>query len=160
MIQHATHYFICAGNAEGYMPLNAFDQSLLNAGVGDVNLVRLSSILPPSCQRVDRFALPYGALVPVAYADMVSSNPGEIIGAAIAIGIPEDPELPGLIMEHHGVGTQKEIEQTVIDMAVEGMRYRDRAIREVLSIGTEHVVQKHGAAFAGVVLWHNGTGAR
>ncbi len=148
-----THYFIVSGHSEGFSALNAFDQSLLEAGVGDTNLVRMSSILPPSCQRIEPVALPYGALVPVAYADMVSSNPGEYVAAAVAIGVPVDPALPGLIMEHHAVGRLSDVEAQVREMAVQGMNYRNREIREVVSIGAEHLVETHGAAFAGVVLW-------
>lgn len=148
-----TRYFIAAGHAEGYSPLNAFDQALLEAGVGDTNLVRMSSILPPSCQRIEPIDLPYGALVPVAYADMVSSQPGEYIAAAVAIGVPADDSLPGLIMEHHGVGRLEDIEAQVREMAVQGMAWRNREIRDVVSIGAEHRVETHGAAFAGVVLW-------
>ncbi len=147
------NYFVCAGSADAKMPLNAFDHALLDAGIGDVNLVRLSSILPPSCEKVEPFQLPYGALVPVAYADMVSSNPGEWVAAAVAIAIPVDPTLPGLIMEHHGVGRLDEIEATVREMAVTGFNHRNREIREIVSIGAEHQVEQHGAAFAGVVLW-------
>lgn len=152
MIQH-THYFVCAGSADSDMPLNAFDHALLEAGVGDVNLVRLSSILPPSCTRVERFQLPYGALVPVAYADMASSTKGEWIAAAVAIAIPLDPELPGLIMEHHGPGRLVDVEATVREMSVRGMNHRNREIKEIVSMGAEHRVVEHGAAFAGVVLW-------
>ena len=36
-----------AGNAEGGTSLNAFDNALLAAGIGNINLVRISSILPP-----------------------------------------------------------------------------------------------------------------
>ena len=153
MFKVATHYFLCAGRAEGFSPLNAFDQALLAAGVGDTNLVRMSSILPPHCQQVERFALPGGALVPVAYADMVSSTPGTIISSAVAIGIPEDPTLPGLIMEHHDTAPLDEVLAQVREMAVQGMKYRDRALKEVVSTGIEHAVERHGATFAGVVLW-------
>lgn len=153
IIKQPTHYFIVAGQSEGYTELNAFDQALLEAGVGDTNLVRMSSILPPHCARIEPVALPYGALVPVAYADMTSSTPGEWIASAVAIGLPADPSLPGLIMEHHGVGRLDEIEAQVREMAVQGMGYRNREIRDVISIGAEHQVEKHGAAFAGVVLW-------
>lgn len=153
MFTQARYYFVVSGNAEGYAPLNAFDHALLAAGVGDTNLVRMSSILPPSCQKLEPFKLPYGALVPVAYADMVSSNPGEVIAAAVAIAIPTDPTLPGLIMEHHGVGSLEEIHNQVREMAVRGMIHRNREISDIVSIGAEHRVEEHGAAFAGVVLW-------
>ena len=147
-------YFMSSGSAEGFSPLNAFDQSLLRAGVGDTNLVRMSSILPPGCVPVERFTLPGGSLVPVAYAEMVSSTPGELISAAVAIALPEDPQLPGLIMEHHGAAPLSQIEETVRQMAREGMAFRERAVREVISCGVEHRVVTHGSAFACVVLWH------
>lgn len=153
MFKAPTHYYLCAGRAEGFSALNAFDQALLAAGVGDTNLVRMSSILPPSCLRVERFKLPYGALVPVAYADMTSSTPGDLIASAVAVAIPDDPTLPGLIMEHHGLGTVEEIEAFVRDQAFHGMQYRQRPIADIVSIGIEHSVERHGATFAGIVLW-------
>lgn len=153
LITQPTRHFFVAGNSEGYTELNAFDQALLAAGVGDTNLVRMSSILPPHCKRIEPVCLPYGALVPVAYADMVSSEPGQIIAAAVAIGIPVDSELPGLIMEHHCIGSLEETEAKVREMAIQGMMHRNREIADVVSIGAQHTVVKHGAAFAGVVLW-------
>lgn len=153
MFKQPTRFSLVSGHAEGYMPLNAFDHALLAAGVGDTNLVRMSSILPPGCTQVESINLPYGALVPVAYADQVSSEPGQIISAAVAIAVPMDPTLPGLIMEHHGVGPLEKTLAIVREMAVRGMAHRNRELREVLSIGAEHSVQLHGAAFAGVVLW-------
>lgn len=103
-----SHYFLCTGAADGVSELNAFDQALLDAGVGDTNLVRLSSILPPDCRRVEPFTIPAGALTPVAYAKMTSARPGETIASAVAIGIPVDSTLPGLIMEYHGRVTEAE----------------------------------------------------
>ncbi len=157
MFTPPSHYFLCTGRSEGYSVLNAFDQALFAAGVGDTNLVKMSSILPPGCRRVEPFGLPGGALVPTAYARMDSSNPGEIISAAVAIAIAEKPELPGLIMEHHGAAPLEAVIAEVREMARQGMRFRNRAVSEVVTAGTEHRVERHGAAFAGVVLW-NGAG--
>jgi arginine decarboxylase len=146
-------YFPCSGASEGMSELQAFDAALLEAGIGDTNLVRMSSIVPPSCQRVDPFRLPYGSLVPVAYASMTSSNPGEWIASAVACAIPEDGSRAGLIMEHHGVGRAEEIEAQVREMAIAGMKHRDRAIHRLVSLSAEHQVVKYGATFAGIVLW-------
>ena len=92
--------------------------------------------------------------MPVAFAKMSSSTPGQLIASAVAIGIPEDPSLPGLIMEHHGPGSREEVIAQVREMAVQGMSHRKRPIADILSIGIEHQVQRHGATFAGVVLWN------
>lgn len=154
IIARPTHYFLVGGSAEGYSPLNAFDDALLDAGVGDVNLLRVSSILPPQCERVEPFELPGGALVPIAYGECRSSTPGEHVAAAVAIAVPEDPTLPGLIMEHHSQGPLEMVTEQVRKMALAGMDHRGRAVAEVLTRGAEHTVERHGAAFAGVVLWN------
>lgn len=145
-------YFLCAGHADSEMPLNAFDHALLDAGIGDTNLVKMSSILPPAARKVEPRQLPYGSLIAVAYADMISSQPGELIASAVAIAIPEDDSLPGLIMEHHGTGSAEEIEKIVREMALRGFEHRKRTLKELVSISIEHRVEQHGATFAGVVL--------
>lgn len=148
-----TKYFLVAGKSEGYKPLNAFDGALLNAGIGNTNLVKMSSILPPRAQEIEPVKLPYGALVPVAYASYVSETPGEIIAAGVAIAIPEREDYPGLIMEYSDRGTKEEIEETVKRMAIEGMNMRGEKVKEVKSIAIEHKVTRCGAVFAAVVLW-------
>ncbi len=153
MFKQPTRFSLVSGSAEGHTPLNAFDHSLLAAGIGDTNLVRMSSILPPRCFQVDKINLPYGALVPVAYADHTSSQAGDLISAAVAIAIPQDPTLPGLIMEHHGSASLTDTLAIVREMAIQGMMHRGREIKEVLTASAEHTVKNHSAVFAGVVLW-------
>jgi arginine decarboxylase len=67
-IQPPANYFFAKGHAEGYMELNAFDAALLDAGIGNTNLVKMSSILPPGCLQIQPLPLPPGCLVPVAYS--------------------------------------------------------------------------------------------
>lgn len=146
-------FFISAGRSEGFMPLNAFDGALLDAGVGNTNMVRMSSIVPPACRKLDRFKLPYGALVPVAYASITSSEPGQVISASVAAAFPHDDTMPGLIMEHSAVGSREEIEETCREMARSGFGQRGWDVARLESVGISHTVEKHGAAFACIVLW-------
>ncbi len=149
-----TKYFMACGCAEGVTELNAFDAALLSAGVGDTNLVRMSSILPPHCEEVTSIELPPGALVPAAYASVTSSNPGEVITAAVAIALPEDEAHPGLIMEFHDHAPGEQVEEEARRMAEAGMKVRGKRIREIRSVAAEHIVVNTGAAFAGVILWN------
>ena len=153
LIRTPTSYFLVSGRAEGYMELNAFDGALLDAGIGNTNLVKMSSILPPGCRRIDPVEIPPGSLVPVAYAAITSSVPGEIVSAGIALAVPEDPSLPGLIMEYSAFGRSDIVEQIVVRMAEEGMKTRGCAVKEVQRAVVEHRIENKGAAFAGVVLW-------
>ncbi|HEB83615.1 MAG TPA: arginine decarboxylase, pyruvoyl-dependent, partial [Bacteroidetes bacterium] len=110
-------FFLTAGSAEGYTPLNAFDAALINAGVGDLNLVKLSSILPPGCEHHDPFDLAAGTLTPVAYSSLTSHLTGEVIAAAVACALPEDPAQPGVIMEYSARGSAENAEAIARDMA-------------------------------------------
>jgi arginine decarboxylase len=153
VIQTPTKFFLVSGASQGFSSLNAFDGALLKSGVGDTNLIRLSSILPPYCKQIDVLTLPYGALVPVAYAMMTSGIKNEVISSAVAIGIPENEELAGLIMEFSTRESQSYVEDKVIQMVEQGMRTRDRKIKEIKSISSTIKVEQFGATFAGVVLW-------
>lgn len=149
-----THTFV-AGTSEGYTPLNAFDGALLAAGVGNTNLVKMSSIVPPNTTELprERLMLPPGALVPIAYAAMESDIPGSMICAAVAAAWPKDTSKPGLIMEYHAHGHREDAESVVRRMAEEGMKKRGWEVREIRSLAIDHKVEKIGAAFAAVVLW-------
>jgi arginine decarboxylase len=153
IIKTPTKYFLVSGASEGFTPLNAFDGALLQAGIGNTNIVKMSSIVPPHCQRISPTPLPPGALVPAAYAAITSNVPGEIISAGVAVALPEDENQNGLIMEYSAKGDQPKIEEMVRDMAVEGMKLRGWKIKDLKSIAIEYRIKKIGAALAAVVLW-------
>jgi arginine decarboxylase len=148
-----TQYFLVSGASDGYTPLNAFDGALLQAGIGNTNIIKMSSIVPPHCQLIAPVPLPPGALVPAAYAAITSDIPGETISAAVALALTEDSDRPGLIMEDSSRGHREAIEETVREMVKEGMKLRGWPIKELKSIGIEYKVKKVGAALAAVVLW-------
>jgi arginine decarboxylase len=148
-----TQYFLVSGASDGYTPLNAFDGALLQAGIGNTNIVKMSSIVPPHCQRISPIPLPPGSLVPAAYASITSDVPGEIISAGIAVALPEDENQNGLIMEYSAKGDRRKIEEIVRNMAVEGMKLRGWKMKDLQTIVSEYWVKKIGATLAAVVLW-------
>jgi arginine decarboxylase len=148
-----TQYFLVSGASDGSTPLNAFDGALLQAGIGNTNIVKMSSIVPPHCERISPIALPPGALVPAAYASLTSDVAGEILSAGVALALPHDEERNGLIMEYSAKGDRAKIEETVRNMTVEGMRLRGWEIKELKSIAVEYKVKKVGAVLAAIVLW-------
>lgn len=150
------HAFV-SGRSEGFTPLNAFDGALLDAGVGNTNLVKMSSIVPPGTREVAvaDMKLPPGALVPIAYAAMESDIPGSMICAAVAAAWTHDPTKPGLIMEYHAHGHREDAERVVRRMAEEGMKMRGWDVCELKSVAIDMQVEKIGCVFAAVVLWHH-----
>ena len=91
--------------------------------------------------------------MPVAYASLYCDVPGEIISAAVAIGIPKDVNRAGLIMEYSARAEEKAVVEQVKKMVEKGVEMRNREIKEIMSISATHKVVDIGAVFAGVVLW-------
>lgn len=119
----AKKYFMGGGFGKGSERLSSFDKALMDAGVGNYNLVRLSSILPAGCVEVDEIDLTKGSLLPVAYSAVSSDRVGDVITASIAIGFPTDKSRVGVIMEYSAVGKTsrecKNILKTMIEEAFE-----------------------------------------
>ncbi len=145
-------YFVTAASAEGETSLTAFDGALLKARVGNTNLLKVSSILPPDCVFDPDLVIPPGSLLPIAYGYITSSEPGDIISAAVAVGIKHNSF--GVIMEFSGKCSKKEAEQRVTAMVQEAFEMRGLELQEVKVAATEHVVEHIGCAFAAVPLWY------
>lgn len=146
-------FTLLAGSAEGPTRLNAFDNALLKAGIGNVNLVRVSSILPPAAVEYEQLEIIPGSLMPTAYGTVTSEIAGEVISAAVAIGIGEADEY-GVIMEFSGRTDRQQAEETVAEMARQAFVSRDRQLKRLIVRATEHRVEQIGCAFAAVALWY------
>lgn len=142
---------LASGAAEGESELTAFDNALRKAGIGDVNLIRVSSIVPPGAKMSPLPDLPFGSLTPAAYARAVSDVPGQVISACIGVGWTARG---GVLMEASGVDeTAEEIEARTRLMVEEGMRVRGMEPFELHFATAEHTVERIGSAIAAAVLW-------
>lgn len=150
MLPVPSKFNLVTGSGEGVTPLNAFDGALLDAGIGNLNLVRVSSILPPGAQNYPGLQILPGTLTPTAYGYITSSSPGQMIAAAVGVGISEDTY--GVIMEYEGCCTKEEAEKKVQMMVEDGFRMRNLRLKEVIVRGIGHRVEKIGSVIAAVVL--------
>jgi len=148
-----TQYALAAAAATGRTRLTAFDRALLGAGVGNLNLVRVTSVLPPGAVHRDRLDLPPGSLCPIAYGTISSGVAGQTISAAVAVGISQDSF--GMIMEFSGECSREEAEKVVRGMVEEAFASRGLPLAEVKVKATSITVPEGGvaSAFAGVPLW-------
>lgn len=152
MLPTPKKYFVTAASAEGRSSLTAFDNALLKARIGNVNLIRVSSILPPSAQFDPDLVLPPGSLVPTAYGYIVSDVPGETISACVGVGISGDTF--GVIMEFSGKCSKAEAEKNIENMVKEAFATRGMELKEIKMASAEHKVEKIGCALAAVPLWY------
>lgn len=143
---------LVAGGAEGQTKLTAFDKALLDARIGNLNLIRVSSILPPNCVHEENFDIPPGSLTPTAYGSLISDQPGQEIAAAIGVGFAADDY--GVIMEFAGFCGQQDAEERVSAMVREAFAARGRELVEVKVLGVSRVVEGTAAVMAAAVMWY------
>ncbi|MDI6707799.1 MAG: arginine decarboxylase, pyruvoyl-dependent [Candidatus Thermoplasmatota archaeon] len=152
MLEVPTKFFVTSGKAISRVTdLNAFDKALLNAGIGEQNIISVSSILPGTIKQVPKKKLPTGALVQCVLAQMRGSE-GETISAGIAYAFRKDRQ-GGYVAEGHGhmnKRAMKEILQWKLEEMAKLRGVELGSIRykiEELSIPMDH----YGACLAAVV---------
>jgi arginine decarboxylase len=143
---------LVCGNSEGKTELNAFDNALLKAGIGNLNLVKVTSIIPPFADLVELPEMNPGSLTPTVYTYLTSRNPGDVISCAIGAGFPENMESIGFIAETNMFSSAKDAEQEVREMVEEGLKRRKIAIGKIVSVSSEHEVRKIGCVLCAAVF--------
>lgn len=108
---------IVSGKDEGPTKLNAFDNALTKAGIGDVNLIKVSSMLAGNTEIKDLPKLKEGAMVNCVLSEVTSDNPGDEIIAIVAVAIGERL---GCVVETSGIN---ENQDELIEKAKKMVRY-------------------------------------
>lgn len=122
------HYKIVSGSGKSKFPLVAFDKALLDAGIGNFNLVKVSSILPAHCMYSEEITLTPGSILYAAYAS-VTITKGESGQTAVAVAISENSDENGVIFETSSKENLENCELLVENMCTEAMEERNRKIK-------------------------------
>lgn len=92
--------------------LASFELALRKAGIEKCNLVRVSSILPGGCKRVNLEdgikSLRAGEITYCVMASNETNEPNRLISSAIGLAIPDGKENYGYLAEHHDYGLTDE----------------------------------------------------
>lgn len=104
--------------------LNSFEEALRDARISSLNLVTVSSIVPPHCQLLNieegLKLLSPGQLTFSVISRCDCNEEGRLMAAAVAILLPENPDDYGYISEFHAHGMEaEEVEDWVCDQAAE-----------------------------------------
>lgn len=148
------YYKIVSGRGESIFPLAAFDKALCNAGIGDFNLVKVSSILPANCTYSEKISLDPGSILYAAYAT-ITIRSGEKGQTAVSVAIPENNNENGVIFENSLRNCTEDGELIVQSMCQEAMELRNREIKEIKKssqciLGMEDMFV---SAISAVVMW-------
>lgn len=140
---------ITSGKAEGPSELNAFDNALLDAGIGNVNLIKVSSIIPAHSEFVELPFLKPGDMVKCVLANETSNKRGDKITAVVAVAISDDF---GCVAELSGVNKDpKAVKKRAVFMVKEMMKIRNIKIKEIIIGEKSHTVENQGSVVAAVV---------
>jgi arginine decarboxylase len=140
---------ITSGRAEGPTKLNSFDNALLDAGIGDVNLIKVSSIVSGETEIVELPELKGGAMVNCVLAHAFSDQEGDLITAVIAVAMADSL---GCVVEHSAVNKDpREVKLQAETMVRYMMEIRGLKIKKILTEMVSHEVVNRGSAVAALI---------
>jgi arginine decarboxylase len=140
---------IVSGKSEGPTELNAFDNALIDAGIGDVNLIKVSSMLDGNAETVSLPDFKPGSMVNCVLSSVTSSKKGESITACVGIAIGEKL---GCIVEKHSINENpEEVKKEAIFMAGYMMEVRGVAIKDLIIEEISHEVENIGSVVSSVI---------
>lgn len=145
------NFCLVSGKSEGVTELNAFDNALLDAGIGNTNLIKVTSIIPPGCQfRQKPKKFLKGEFIPVVYAERTSSLKGARIAAALGVGISSDGF--GVVVESKGASII-EVEKDIEEKIKAAFKIRRLKIKKIRFTAQEHLVKNCGCVLAACLYW-------
>lgn len=140
---------IVSGNSEGPTELNAFDNALYEAEIGDVNLIKVSSMLEANTKVEKLPKLKAGSMVNCVLSSLTSNEKGDELTACVAVAIGDEL---GCVVETNGINQNPEdIKDEAIDMVKYMMKKRNVAIKELIVEEAHHTVKEIGSAIAAVI---------
>ena len=99
------------GNAS--TQLAAFDDALRQVGLHDVNLITLSSVIPPSCELIERATTAsVGQIGDRLYCVLASHTAAPDEGCYAGLAWAQDEDGAGIFLEEHG-STRLEVERAL-----------------------------------------------
>jgi len=154
MFEKATKFTVKIGKAtSSQSTLNAIDKAMHKASIGDLNLIKVSSILPKDIEQVEKISARRGEFRPTVLSKATGS--GKKLAAGLAWGFRED-DLGGYVIEHFAEKEEIDIddfEEELLEKLREMGKTRGTELKDVdlvydeLDVGEE----EFGCVIAGLV---------
>jgi arginine decarboxylase len=102
------YFFLTKGLGEHKDNLQSFELALRSAGIQHLNIVNVSSIIPPGCKLISKERglkmLKPGEITFAVLAKNSTNEPHRLITASIGVAIPSGKNNYGYISEHYSFG--------------------------------------------------------
>lgn len=155
ILDYPTKYKLTSGKGVSKNELVAFDNALIDAGISNYNLLKVSSILPENCFQSQKIDLREGSPLLTAFAEVSSDKPGTHIATAVAVGIPKDQSKVGVIMEYKNYDIDADSARGIVcEMVREAMHNHGIELEEILSSSIDGIVENSFLSLiSAVVMW-------
>lgn len=128
--------------------INAFDNSLISAGIHDLNLIKVSSILSKDTKILKKFKIEKGSFCPCVLSIAYGETNEEICSG---IGIGFNNEKYGFVMETNGtneIKTKMKLEQSLLEMA---QNRNQKIITKKIITKSGKITKKYGCTVTAVI---------
>ena len=146
-------FFVTSGSAvSAVSDLNAFDIALIRAGIGEQNLVPVSSVIPVGAEQTEPKELPMGAVTHCVLAH-IRGSAGETVSAGIAYAFRKDGR-GGYVAEGRMQGPKGSLKEVLKAKMTEMGRIRNVEFKEIRCVIEEVSVPagSYGACIAALVF--------
>jgi spermidine synthase len=152
MIEKPKYISLVTGHAEGEDALIAFETALKEAGLGQLNLVSVTPVVPAGTRFEPLYEPPAPQIAPTILAQAESATPGETIATAVALGL--SPEGWGLVRTASGSDRRAlELEEEARAQVQAAFEAYGQPLHELHAASIEHTVKRQGCVIAAAVLW-------
>lgn len=154
MIYKPENYSLVSGVGKSKYKLSAFDDALIEAGIGDYNLVKVSSILPSGCRYCSEIPKGDGRMLLAAYSTITVSA-GEKAETAVAVAVPQSSNDSGVIFETSLLNSNHQAANIVQEMCTEAMINRNKNAKSI-KCSSQQISGEDGifvSAISAVVMW-------
>ncbi|WP_457614313.1 pyruvoyl-dependent arginine decarboxylase [Methanopyrus sp.] len=143
-------YALLSGIGEANTSLAAYDAALIDAGIGNCNLVELSSIIPPNAEEDNPPEFPPGSIIPAVVAKAVGRD---LVSSCVCVGRLESGL--GIVSERAATDSIETVRRLAERDVEEMARLRGERLVEVRTVtaSTEPENAEWAAAVAMVVFW-------
>ncbi|MEA2075067.1 MAG: pyruvoyl-dependent arginine decarboxylase [Euryarchaeota archaeon] len=155
-------FFVTSGMGMDAEQTNAFDLALRDAGIGECNLVEVSSILPANAVETERSSVTITpGNITFCVMSRADGKSGEIIGAGVGYGWlgveNENGEAErefGIVCEHHGHCSRDYLAEKVHEKLYKMAEIRDKKLlkKELLVESSEVEKGKFGSVVVVLVF--------
>lgn len=149
------YFFLTKGSGKHKDYLQSFELSLRDADIQHLNIVQVSSIVPPRCKQISKaqgLKMLKPGEITFAVLDMNSTNePQKTITSSIGVALPPNKKDYGYIAEHHSSERTNVAEEFVEELASTMLT---TALRVHVDTDKPWKIRKEQLAAKGITTFH------